>query len=165
MKSLLFGFTLLFCTSLFGQNILDITMNDKNWKPKSVSAGIQSVMDMTTFGIIGMEGKERFDISIDYNALKGKDTATFVFSENMMAPPGGASLSYVPQGIGRQQWISLKGELFISEFDETAHSISGRFEGVLTMILDDKGGFVLKTPKPTMNVSGKFEKVAFKRLN
>ena len=161
MKSILILLGI-FSTSLaFSQGSMVVVLDGKEWKAKTVSAGIGKIMDMTTFTITGRIDKERFDVSVDYNALKGKDSATVTFSQNLMAPPGGASLSYVPKGLGKQQWCSASGTLLLSEFDEKANTASGTFEGSISQLLDDKGAFILKSPRPTKSVSGSFEKVHF----
>jgi len=64
-----------------------------------------------------------------------------------------------------QQWVSASGKLVLSEFNEETNTASGTFEGTLTQMLDDKGGFVLTSPKPTMKISGKFEKIAFRKVD
>lgn len=153
---------LLWATTLQAQNSLTVTIDDVDWKPETISAGIETVMHLTGFVIIAQKGVERLVISVDYAVVKGKTSASITFKEDLMLPPGGASISYAPNGSGKQQWVSASGELVLSEFDEAAGTASGSFEGTISLMLDDNGGFVLTTPKPVKTISGKFEKVEFR---
>ncbi len=161
MKVLIFALLVLCAPAMHAQNNLTVTLDGKAWKPKSVSAGVESAAGLTLFTIIGQLDKERLDISIDYSAIKGKKSATFTFSENLMVPPGGASISYAPKGLGREQWSTAKGTLTLTDFNEASKTASGTFEGTITIILDDKGSFVMASQKPTKKISGKFEKIPF----
>ncbi len=164
MKLFLFLLLIFSMNVVEAQNQISITLNDKKWEAKNVSAGIEKVMDLTAFAINAIKDSERIDIMIDYNAIKGKTSAEFTFEQNFSVPPGGASISYAPRGLGKQQWVSAEGKIHLTEFDETNNTASGTFEGTIKQLLDDKGGFVLKN-QPSMKISGKFEKVKFKIAN
>jgi hypothetical protein len=161
MKAFLLA-VLVACASLAAaQNSLTVKLDGKDWKPKTVSAGIEKVMNVNAFSILAQFDKERLDITIDYNSIKGKSSGTFAFVENQLAPPNGASISYAPKGLGKQQWVPARGKLVFTEFNEKTKTASGTFEGTLTQLLNDNGGFILKSPRPTMKVSGKFDKIKF----
>lgn len=165
MKSMLCVWIVCCFSIVYAQDNITVTLDNKEWKPATASAGIETVMNFTAFTIIGQRDKERLDISIDYNAIAGKDSASFTFAENLGPMPGGASISYAPNGLGKQQWVSASGKLVLSEFNEETNTASGTFEGALTQMLDDNGGFVLTSPRPTMKISGKFEKIAFRKVD
>jgi hypothetical protein len=132
---------------------------------KYLSAGIETVMNLTVLGIIAQADTERLDISLDYNAIKGKESAVFDFKTNLMVPPGGASISFAPKGLGKQQWVTNKGSIKYFDLNELNNTVSGKFEGTLIQLLDDKGGFVLSTPKPEIQISGEFKNIKFVKVN
>ncbi|MEO8399306.1 MAG: hypothetical protein ABI550_05745 [Ignavibacteriaceae bacterium] len=161
MKKALFILLIFISPILLSQNKLNIKIDNKDWEPQSISSGIETVMNMTVLEIIGQLEKERLDISVDYEAIKGKDSANFIFQENFMAPPGGVSISYAPKGLGRQQWVTSKGTISYFDFEETNNTVSGKFKATLTQMLDDNGGFVMTTPRPEMEISGEFINIKF----
>lgn len=144
---------------------LTVSLNARNWTPKTLTAGVETVMNMTVLDVLAQVDKERLDISVDYHAITGKTSAAFTFAPNMMAPPGGASISYAPNGLGKQQWVSSTGNLVVTEFDEANKTLTGTFECTLMQLLDDKGGLVMTTPRPTMSLSGKISKLGFRKVN
>jgi len=161
MKSVIVLLLMLCISISFTQNNVAVKIDGKDWETKSVSAWVESVMDLTFFNIICTNENQRFDISIDYNAIKGKSSAEFTFSENLMAPPGGASISFAPLGLGKQQWVTAEGKLILTEFNEEKKVASGTFESTLTEMLYDNGKFILTTPKQTKKIFGEFQKVSF----
>lgn len=161
MKTLLLAVLTLSGSSLCAQPAFTAKLDEKGWKPQEVTAGIGRSGKLTVFTIVGQRDLEQLVLSADFEALRGKKSAAFILTEELMLPSRGASISYAPKGPGKQQWVSAGGKLVLTEFNEKSGTAAGTFEATLAQLVDDSGRFILKTPRPFIKVTGRFSKVSF----